>query len=211
MAAPAVYQDRATKTRATIAANAAVVFAGHRSWRFAHRKRDNHPFFMLEGSPVRQPDGSTAVPTYYVDLHECTCDSHTRGHVACKHMLAVRLWFAAVKRGEIRIPRRMTAGDRVVLEREHAENEAMDVADAADCLLDGYHAEQAKRRAARYDEPDQPWWLTRDGGIVWLQEGDEVRMDTDRTVGGTCEQAGCGDAHLVGERYCQEHLLVDAF
>ena len=58
----AVYQPRAdagrrAKQAATIQARATEVLRSHPSWRFCHRKADGHPFFMLEGSPVRQPDG----------------------------------------------------------------------------------------------------------------------------------------------------------
>jgi hypothetical protein len=175
----AVYQTRAAKTQATIEANARGVFAAYRSWRFAHRKSDNHPFFMVDGSPVRVPSGDLVTPTYYVDLHDCTCDSHRKGRVACKHMRAVRLWFEAVKRGEIVVYRRMTAGDRAALEADSLLVEELDVAEAADSLLDTYHEQQARRRASRLAEPEQDWWLTGDnGGIVWLQEGDRIGPDT---------------------------------
>lgn len=177
MVARPVYQDTYAKTEATIAARSVEVFEQHRSWRFCHRKSDWHPFFMMDGSPVRQPDGTMAVPTYCVDLHDCTCPSHSSGRVACKHMRAVRLWFNAVKRGELQIPRRMTAGDRAILEAENVENEAMDTAESADALLDAYHQQQAQHRAQRYAEPEEAWWRTERGGIVWLQDGDRIGPD----------------------------------
>lgn len=218
MASAAVYQARAAKVEATVARNAVAVFAGHRAWRYAHRKADNHPFFMMEGSATRA-DGALVVPTYYVDLHDCTCPSHRDGRVACKHMRAVRLWFEAVKRGEIAIPRRMTAGDRRVLEADHAEHVAMDVAESADALLDAYHARQAATRAARWAEPEQAWWAIPNGGIVWLQEGDRVAPDTETAeVPGdvpasvpTCRQVGCDESCVPREPWCGRHVLVDAF
>jgi hypothetical protein len=216
MASAQVYQDRYAKTEATIAARSREVFAGYRTWRFAHRKRDNHPFFMIDGSPVRGADGVEVVPTYYADLHDCTCPSHQDGHLACKHMRAVRLWFEAVKRGEIAIPRRLTAGDRRVLERDADEVEALDVAHAADALLDAYHAQQARRRRDRYREPERPWWTTPNGGIVWLQEGDRIGPDTEVDVPTSvpvlgCSQPGCEDPRAPHEEWCPRHALVDAF
>lgn len=210
MASAAVYQSRAAKTEATIRARSLEVFAGYKAWRFAHRKSDNHPFFMIDGSPTKQPDGTVVIPTYYTDLHRCTCPSHTDGRVACKHMRAVRLWFEAVKRGEIVVPRRMTAGDRSILEAEHAENEAMDVAEAADSLLDTYHAQLAKERAARFAESDTDWL---DTGIVWLREGDRVHPDTLEVPASvpTCRQPGCDEPALKHEEWCGKHVLVDAF
>lgn len=235
MVAPAVYQTKLAKTEATIAARAVEVFAQYRSWRFAHRKADGHPFFIMDGSPVKQSDGTMDQPVYYVDLHDCTCPSHRDGHMACKHMRAVRLWFNAVKAGEITIPRRMTARDRDVMEAAHAENEAMDVAESADALLDAYHREQARRRAAAYAEPEQDWWQTADGGIVWLQPGDSYGPDTEglsevgqpapaaptvptsvrmaglSEVWPACQAAGCTDDTEPHERFCRRHVLVDAF
>jgi hypothetical protein len=209
MASAAVYQSKAAKTEATIAKNATIVFAGYRTWRFAHRKSDNHPFFMMEGSPIRHKDGTEEIPTYYVDLHDCTCPSHRDGRVACKHMRAVRLWFEAVKRGELSVPRRMTAGDRRVLEADHAQNASIDVAEAADALLDAYHAQQATQRASRWAEPEQAWWET---GIVWLKDGDRVAPDTVPTsVPPTCRQPGCDEPCVLQEPYCGRHVLVDAF
>lgn len=207
MVAPAVYQRKHEKTEATIAARSVAVFEQHRSWRFAHRKADHHPFFMIDGSPVRGADGLESVPTYYVDLHECTCPSHRDGRMACKHMRAVRLWFNAVKRGEIVIPRRMTPGDQVVLEADAAVADELDVATSADALLDAYQAQQVQQREVRQREPEQDWWKTGDGGIVWLQDGDQIGPDDGelRTIGGTSAHAwasgtGVGTSSAVATR-----------
>lgn len=213
-----VYQRRIAKTQATIEARAVEVFEQHRTWRFCHRKADWHPFFMLEGSPVRRPDGSVEIPTYGVDLHDCTCDSHRKGRLACKHMKAVRLWFEAVQRGEIVVPRRMTAQDHATLEADSVVADELDVAEAADAMLDAYHDQQAKQRAARYAEPALDWWLTDTGGLVWLQAGDKIGPDTEALhevggpdVGTICQQADCDEPAASGERWCERHLLVDAF
>lgn len=166
----AVYQDRIRKTEATIAARAEEVFLQHRRWRFAHRKADGHPFFMMDGSPVARADGTVEAPVYYVDLHDCTCPSHREGHLACKHMRAARLWYAAVKRGEIAVPRRMTAGDAAVLETAAEEAAGLDAAATADALLDAYDAQRERERA---------WWLRGNGGVVWLETGDRIGPDTE--------------------------------
>lgn len=213
-----VYQRKLVRTQATIEARAVEVFEQHRSWRFCHRKSDWHPFFMMEGSPLRRPDGTDETPTYGVDLHDCTCPSHRQGRQACKHMKAVRLWFEAVRRGEIVVPRRMTARDHATLEADSALSDQLDTAEAADGLLDAYHQQQAKRRADAYADPATDWWLTETGGLVWLQAGDKIGPDTGqlREIGvpssvPACQQADCEDPCVEGERWCERHVLVDAF
>lgn len=211
---PEARRLRAEKTAATIAANAAVVFRGYRTWRYCHRKADGHPFFMLEGSPVRQPDGSEKVPTYSVDLHDCECPSHRDGKVACKHMQAVRLWFEAVKRGEIVVPKRMTPADAAVLEADAAVAVELDVAEAADAMLDAYHEDLRRREAARFREPEQAWWERPDGGIVWLMPGDRIGPDTAPPVevgAEPCRARGCEILDVDPDGYCARHALVDAF
>lgn len=150
--------------------------SGIRRWLFAHRRADNHPFFMMQGSPVRSEDGGLSTPTYYVDLHDCTCDSHRRGFVACKHMLAARLWMDAYRRGEVTLPRSITQADTDLLEAASLIAEDLDVANAADCLLDQYDAIQAKAKAAV--KPAHDWWLTDSGAPVWLASGDTYAPDT---------------------------------
>jgi hypothetical protein len=218
---PQARRTRAERTEATIKANAQVVFQGYRAWRFCHRKSDNHPFFMIDGSPVRQPDGTERRPTYYVDLHSCDCPSHRDGRVACKHMRAVRLWFEAVKQGEIVVPRRMTRADTALLTAAAAVAGELDIAESADALLDAYQAQQRQQRSDRWAGPEQAWWQRDDGGIVWLQEGDRVYPDTAPEVPPSvtepadpalrCRALHCADDDVDVDGFCPRHALVDAF
>lgn len=181
MTSPAVYQERYEKAerKRQEAAKGLLEYhlSGIRRWRFAHRKSDNHPFFIIDGTEtIDRKTGARHTPVYYTDLHECTCDSHTKGRVACKHILAVRLWFDGYKRGDIQAPRCASKADNDILEAASAIAESLDVANAADALLEKYEADQAKRRAAA--RPAVDWWETDTGGIVWLQEGDTITPDT---------------------------------
>lgn len=148
--------------------------SGIRPWLYAHRKQDGHPFFVIQGTVVHHRDGGVSTPVHWTDLHDCTCDSHRKGLVACKHMLAVRLWHEAVKRGEVALPRNATRRDADLLEQASRIAEDLDIAEAADALLDRYEAEQ--RAAVR---PAREWWLTDAGAPVWLAPEDGYAPDTD--------------------------------
>jgi len=52
-------------------------------WIKGHRKGDGRPFFAIPGS---------AGAIYYTDTRDCTCPDHRERRLACKHVLAVRLW-----------------------------------------------------------------------------------------------------------------------
>jgi hypothetical protein len=145
--------------------------SGIRRWLYAHRKDDGHPFFVIQGSVVRHRDGGVSAPVYWTDLHDCTCDSHRKGFVACKHMLAVRLWFDLYKRGAIPLPRSAVAGDADVLEQASRIAEDLDVAGAADSLLDQYDARLAAERASV--RPARDWWLADDGSSIFLAHTEE--------------------------------------
>lgn len=99
-----MYQAPDGTAEAKRQASAVQVFQNSGRWHYAHRRKDGHPYFLIPGTPIRHRDGQVSTPAYYVDLHSCTCGSHMRGRVACKHILAVRLWHAAWKRGEVTAP-----------------------------------------------------------------------------------------------------------
>lgn len=171
----AVYQDRYVKAEMKRVESGRELLgyhlAGINRWLFAHRRSDSHPFFMIYGSSP-QP--------YYTDLHDCTCDSHQKGRVACKHMLAVRMWFEAYKLGEISLPTTATRSDMSLIAEASAIAEAVDVAMAADCLLDQYdaaHPDQAHSKPVPSAEAVD-WWMTDEGAPVWLRAGDTYAPDT---------------------------------
>jgi hypothetical protein len=146
--------------------------SGADRWQFGHRKRDGKAFF---GVPSSRP-GRPGEPRLYhlADQNDCSCDDRRRKSEldrehACKHMLAVRLWYQAFKRGEVGVP-----GQGVLSSRDRAE-----------LLAD---AEQVARVAREGDVDDWPEWdrdlaretgrspvshrTSRDGRPVWLQPGD---------------------------------------
>ena len=51
-------------------------------WTKGHTK-DGRPFFVVPGSDGR---------VYWTDTRACTCPDHRERGVACKHVLAVRMW-----------------------------------------------------------------------------------------------------------------------
>lgn len=175
-----VYQDRYATAEQKRIESAKELLGYHLSgitrWLFAHRRADNHAFFIVPGTST--PADPT--PVYYTDLHDCTCPSHKKGYVACKHMLAVRMWFAAYKAGEIVLPGTATRYDTDVLEAASTIAHELDIANAADCLLDQYDAAQAKAtpapRVASNEAVD--WWLSDSGAPVWLMEGDTYAPDS---------------------------------
>jgi hypothetical protein len=175
----AVYQDKAAKR----AAAAAEIFAGHRTWSYGRRRADGHPFFVVPGSPVRerQPDGSMLERpvAWYADQNGCNCDARKwASGEPCKHMLAVRLWFEAWKRGEIVIPARATSRDRAVLEAEHAAIEDRDAAAATSARIEKELFYRAKEAATqREDVAKLEWWQHDDGRPVWLQPEDRYEPD----------------------------------
>ena len=61
---------------------ALAVLATARTWTKGHTK-DGRPFFVIPGSRGR---------IYWTDTRACTCPDRQERQVACKHMLAVRMW-----------------------------------------------------------------------------------------------------------------------
>jgi len=55
------------------------------TWTKGHTK-DGRPFFVIPGSRGR---------IYWTDTRDCTCPDRQERQVACKHMLAVRMWTLA--------------------------------------------------------------------------------------------------------------------
>ena len=61
---------------------ALAVLATADRWTKGHTK-DGRPFFVIPGSNGH---------VYWTDTRACTCPDHRERGVACKHMLAVRMW-----------------------------------------------------------------------------------------------------------------------
>jgi hypothetical protein len=146
--------------------------SGEDRWQFGHRKRDGKAFF---GVPSSQPPRPGEPKLYHLaDQNDCSCDDRRhkreldREH-ACKHMLAVRIWYRAFRRGEVGVP-----GTGELSGRDRAELKA--------------DAEQVARVQGESAVDDWPEWdrdlaretgrsqvsprTTRDGRPVWLQPGD---------------------------------------
>ena len=64
---------------------ALAVLATADQWTKGHTK-DGRPFFVILGSRGR---------IYWTDTRDCTCPDRQERQVACKHMLAVRMWTLA--------------------------------------------------------------------------------------------------------------------
>ena len=64
---------------------ALAVLATADQWTKGHTK-DGRPFFVVPGSRGR---------IYWTDTRDCTCPDRQERQVACKHMLAVRMWTLA--------------------------------------------------------------------------------------------------------------------
>ena len=58
-------------------------------WTKGHRKSDGASFFVIPSS--------TGSRLYWTNTRECTCPDAVQRGVACKHILAVRLWMARYK------------------------------------------------------------------------------------------------------------------
>jgi hypothetical protein len=116
---------------------------------------------------------------WYADQNGCNCDARKwASGEPCKHMLAVRLWFEAWKRGEIVIPARATSRDRAVLEAEHAAIEDRDAAAATSARIEKELFYRAKEAATqREDVAKLEWWQHDDGRPVWLQPEDRYEPD----------------------------------
>jgi hypothetical protein len=145
--------------------------SGADRWQFGHRKRDGKAFF---GVPSSEPPKPGQARLYHLaDQNDCSCDDRRRKieldrEHACKHMLAVRLWFEAFKRGEVGVP-----GQGTLTSRDRAELHA--------------DAEQVAQAGQSGDVADWPEWdrellaetggssarsRANDGRPVWLRPGD---------------------------------------
>lgn len=205
--ATAVYQGKPVAVEKRNAA-AAAIYRKAAGWSPGRRKADGHPFFIIPGTPVRQKDGTVVEVAYWVDQNNCTCDSRRWNRGACKHMLAVRLWFAAWQRGDIILPARYTRRDRELLEAAAAATGELDQADEADRLLFEYEAERAQVR----NEPATAWWAGDDGRPVWLKPEDLYVADVVPAPGQATDprdQSRPFPSHLSGSERSQ--AMLEAF
>lgn len=75
---------------------ALALFARHADWQTGHTK-DGRAFFAIPGSE--------AGLYHMVDQRDCSCPDRQQRQTVCKHMRAVRLWFAAYRTGAVTLKR----------------------------------------------------------------------------------------------------------
>jgi hypothetical protein len=146
--------------------------SGRDRWQLGHRKRDGKAFFWVPSSRPTRP----GEPKLYhgTDQNDCSCDDRQRRadsdrEHACKHMLAVRLWYQAFKRGEIGVPGQgqLSQDDRRDLaEGARRVDEQATQADVDDWREWDRDLAREAGRAPGYARTAQ------DGRPVWLQPGD---------------------------------------
>jgi hypothetical protein len=154
------------------------VFDAWHAWRYGLDRRSGRPFFLI--------DGSEPGDVWYADPNDCTCPDRRYRRGVCKHMVAVRLWCAALLDGQID-SQVVTVSDRRQLFAGLAMTYDLDTAERADSLLEAYERQQAEREEARVadawpdPEPEVDWpEAADDGRPVWLEPGD--RWEPDATI-----------------------------